>query len=176
MTSLAGAFGTPGRLPTMPTMRCALPMAALGLSLLAGCSKTYIPNTDVEDSSDNRKVIFLCERYRRAVEEKDVAAIVKLASDRYYEDGGNTNVEDDIDYAGLKDYLSSSFVKTKAIRYEMRYRKVTFTERKDVYVDYSYSASYRIPGTKTEEWRHAVADNRLVLVPDGDGYKIVSGM
>jgi hypothetical protein len=29
---------------------------------------------------------------------------------------------------------------------------------------------------KKEEWRHSVADNRLDLVPDGDGYKIMSGM
>jgi hypothetical protein len=148
----------------------------LAVPALSGCSKTYIQNTDVEDNSENRKVVLFCERYRRAVEEKDIASILKMASPRYYEDGGNTNVEDDIDYAGLKDYLSQTFLKTNAIRYEIRYRKITTTERKDIYVDYSYSASYRIPGTKNEEWRHAVADNRLVLVPDGEGFRIISGM
>jgi hypothetical protein len=141
-----------------------------------GCSKAYIPNTDVEDTSENRKVVLFCETYRRAVEEKDVGQLLKLASDRYYEDGGNTNVEDDIDYAGLKDYLTSSFLKTKTVRYEIRYRKVTFTEKKEIYIDYTYAASYRLPGVKSDEWRHAVADNRLVLVPVEDTYKIVSGM
>ena len=53
---------------------------------------------------------------------------------------------------------------------------MTFTERKEVLVDYSYSASYRVPGSKVDEWRHSVSDNRLVLIPDGEASKIVSGM
>ncbi len=152
--------------------------AALVLSLAAfGCSKTYIPNTDVEDTSENKKVIGFCEEYRHAVEDKDVGKLLKLASPRYFEDGGNTNPEDDIDFEGLKEYLTGTFVKTTSIRYEIRYRKVTFNpENKKVFVEYSYSASYRIPGLKGEEWKHTVADNRLELVQDGDTFKILAGM
>jgi hypothetical protein len=141
-----------------------------------GCSPSYIPNTDVEDNSENRKVISFCEEYRHAVEEKDVGKLMKLASPRYFEDGGNTNAEDDIDFDGLKDYLTATFVKTQAIRYEIRYRKVSTAENKKVFVEYSYSASFRIPGIKGEEWRHTVADNRLELVTEGDSFKITAGM
>lgn len=154
----------------------------LGLTLIGsslattGCSKTLIPNTDVEDTSENKKVISFCEEYRHAVEDKDVGRLLKLASPRYYEDGGNTNAEDDIDFDGLKDYLTSTFTKTQTIRYEIRYRKVSFNENKKVYVEFSYSASYRIPGLKGEEWKHTVADNRLELIPEGDSYKILAGM
>ena len=140
------------------------------------CSPSYIPNTDVEDTSENKKVISFCEEYRHAVEEKDVNKLLKLASPRYFEDGGNTNPDDDIDYDGLKDYLTATFVKTQTIRYEIRYRKVTFGENKKVYVEYSYSASYRIPGIKGEEWKHTVADNRLELATEGDSFKIIAGM
>ena len=84
--------------------------AVLSALAVAGCSTAYIPHTDVAHTSENRKVVLFCENYRRAVEEKDVGQLLKLASDRYYEDGGNTNVEDDIDYAGLKEYLTSAFV------------------------------------------------------------------
>lgn len=143
---------------------------------LSGCSTTYIPNTDVEDNSNNRKVISYCEEYRHAVEDKDVGRLMVMASPRYYEDGGNTSPDDDIDYDGLKDYLQSTFVKTQTIRYEIRYRKVTINENKRVFVEYTYTASYRIPGLKGEEWKHTVADNRLELVPDGDSYKILAGM
>lgn len=149
----------------------------VGLAGLAGCSKTYIPNTDVEDTSEHRKVIAFCEEYRHAVEEKDVGRLLGMASPRYFEDGGNTNPEDDIDYDGLKDFLTSTFVKTNKIRYEIRYRNVT--ENKDskrVFVEFTYSASYRIPGLKGEEWKHTVADNRLELVPEGEGFKILAGM
>ncbi len=150
---------------------------ALCVPSIAACSKTYIPNTDVEDTSENRKIIAFCEEYRHAVEDKDVGKLLEMASPRYYEDGGNTNPEDDIDYEGLKDYLTSTFVKTQTIRYEIRYRRVSVNEEnKRVYVEYTYSASYRIPGLKGEEWKRTVADNRLELVPDGDSYKILAGM
>lgn len=148
----------------------------LAMSSLAACSPAYIPNTDVEDTSKNRKVVNFCEDYRHAVEEKNVGLLLKLASPRYFEDGGNTKTEDDIDYSGLKEYLSTNFLKTETIRYEIRYRKITFAENNHVLVDYTYAASYRIPGTKTPEWRHTVADNRLDLVVENDTFKITAGM
>jgi hypothetical protein len=67
-------------------------------------------------------------------------------------------------------------MKTQAIRYEVRYRKISVTENEHVLVDYTYAASFRIPGVKQEEWRHTVAENRLELVKEGETYKILSGM
>jgi hypothetical protein len=150
-------------------------LLALALPLVA-CTKTFIPNTDVEDTSDNRKVVLFCESYRHAVEDKNVSDLLKMASPSYYEDGGNTKPEDDYDYAGLKEYLTTTFLKTTSIRYEIRYRRLTFTETGHILVDYTYAAAYRIPGVEAEEWRHKVADNRLDLVRDGESFKIVSGM
>lgn len=162
------------RLLSTSVARSALLVASLGA--LAGCSKTFIPNTDVEDTSDNRKVVQFCEQYRHAVEEKNVGKILSLVSPRYFEDGGNTADEDDLDYEGFKQYLTSSFIKAEAIRYEIRYRHVNFTPTNRVLVDYTYSASWRIPGLKGEEWKHTVADNRLELVPEGESYKVIAGM
>lgn len=144
-------------------------------SPLAGCATHYIPNTDVEDTDDNRKLIAFCERYRHAVENKDVAMLLKLAAPRYYEDGGNIDPTDDLDYAGLKAYLTGKFQDATAIRYEIRYRRVA-KDRDLIFVEYTYSASYRIPGVKGEEWRHRVEDNRLELIPYQDEYRIVAGM
>ena len=149
------------------SLACALP--------LAGCTTHYIPNTDVEDNENNRKLIAFCERYRHAVENKDIATLLKLAAPKYYEDGGNVDPTDDLDYAGLKAYLTSKFQDATTIRYEIRYRRVA-KERDLVFIDYTYSASYRIPGLKGEEWRHRVEDNRLELMPYQDEYRIVGGM
>src|SRR3954467_6836934 len=153
-----------------------LAIAPIAAFAAGGCSEWLISHPDVEDSSENKKVISFCEEYRHAVEDKDVGRLLKLASPRYYEDGGNTNPEDDIDADGLKDYLTSTFVKTQTIRYEIRYRRVTFNENKKIYIEYTYSASYRIPGLKGEEWKHTVADNRLEIVADGETFKILAGM
>ena len=156
-------------------VRLALLPIVLGLGLTA-CSKSYIPNTDVEDNSDNRKVVQFCEQYRHAVEEKDIGKLVSMISPRYFEDGGNTKDDDDLDFEGVKQYLTKDFVKADGIRYEIRYRRVTFAPSQKVFVDYTYSASWRIPGVKGDEWKHTVVDNRLELVGEGESYKILAGM
>lgn len=152
-----------------------LAFTLLGSLSMSGCATHYIPNTDVEDSGDNRKIITFCERYRHAVERKNVGELLQLASTEYYEDGGNIDASDDLDYAGLKDYLTTKFQDARAIRYEIRYRRVLF-EEDVIYVDYTYSASYRIPNSKGEEWRRKVEENRLELIAHEDDYRIIAGM
>lgn len=148
----------------------------IALALVA-CSKTYIPNTDVEDNSPNRHVIEFCETYRHAMEARDVAQLLKLMSPSYFEDGGNTRTDDDADYDKMRAFLTTDFTKTSSVRYEIRYRRVTFTETDHIYVDFTFAAAWKLPGAKgTDEWHHKVADNRLDLVRDGDSFKIVAGM
>jgi hypothetical protein len=154
----------------------AFSMLLLLLVASVGCSKSYIPNTDVEDTSDNRKVVLFCEQYRHAVEEKNVGQILRMVSPTYFEDGGNTTGDDDMDFEGLKKFLTTEFMNATGIRYEIRYRRVTFTETNHVYVDYTYAAAFRIPGVKGEEWKHKVSDNRLDLEREGDSFKITAGM
>ena len=142
----------------------------------ASCGQQFIPNTDVEDTDYNRHVIQFCEEYRRAVEERKIGHLMQLAHPAYYEDGGNIDPTDDLDYAGLKQYLEEQFRDTKAIRYEIRYRRVGKGRRDVVYVDFTYSASYKIPTAAGDLWRRTVADNRLELVPHGESFRILAGM
>jgi hypothetical protein len=151
---------------------------------VAGCKRQYIPNTDVEDTEENRDVIAFCEKYRRAVEKRDAMAMLDLVSPLYYEDGGNPDASDDMDYAQFKAWLTGqgigedgiTFQDATAIRHEIRYRRVTF-EVDRVLVDYTFSASFRVPTPKGDEWKRKVDENRLELVRDDAGeLKIVAGM
>jgi hypothetical protein len=149
----------------------------LCLLALSGCTSQYIPNTDVEDNDENRRVVAFCEKYRHAVEERNVPLLLQLASSSYYEDGGNVDASDDLDYEGLRQYLEGKFKDTRAIRYEIRYRRIEASEQKKrIFVDYTYTASYKIPGLKGDEWKHTVAENRLELAPEQAEYKILAGM
>ena len=157
--------------------RRAILLTLVAISLCLGaCTPHVIPNTDVEDTAFNRSVLEFCEEYRRAVERRNTALLLKLAHPDYYEDGGNIDSSDDLDYGGLRDYLKDRFARTKAIRYEVRYRRVRKGRRDHVFVDYTYSASYKIVTKKGEEWRRSVADNRLELIPHGETYRIKAGM
>jgi hypothetical protein len=146
------------------------------LVALAGCSTQYIPNTDVEEGDFNREVIEFCEKYRHAVEYRNVPVLVQMAHPNYYEDGGTIDTSDDIDFAGLKEYLEGQFRDTLGIRYEIRYRSVSPGRKDTVFVDFTYSASYKIQTPDGEAWRRRVADDRLELVRQGETFKILSGM
>jgi hypothetical protein len=154
---------------------------ALGLFLVAplsGCGGSYIPNTTVEDTSENRKIIGFCEKYRKAVEDRDVDTLVSMAASSYFETGGNAKATDDIDYNGLRAYLTDKFKQTKAIRYEIKYHRVHEEQDKIIRVEFTYSASFQIPAPGGDMWHRAVRDNQLRLVRDqkNDTFKIIGGM
>lgn len=98
-----------------------------------------------------------------------------MAASSYYEDGGNVDASDDIDYAGLHGYLTTKFTEAKNIRYEIRYRRVQ-VEDDYVFIDYTYSGSFRVATAEGDKWQSTVEENRLELVRDGEGYRIVAGM
>lgn len=163
----------------MTTMFRSLPLAAALIvsgAGLASCAKQTIVNTDVDDTRENRAVVRFCEEYRHAVEDKDVARLLAMASPKYQDDGGTVGGDDDIDYEGLKAYLTGKFAQAEGIRYEIRYRRVYPADAKTLHVEYTYSASYKQPAAKGTDWRHTVADNRIVLERDGETFKVLSGM
>ena len=151
--------------------------SVLASSVGLACRPQVIPKTDVEDIPLHRELVDFCEGYRHGVEQRDVPALLRLAHPDYYEDGGNVDSSDDIDYAGLEEFLKSRYRDSKAIRYEMRYRRIGTGRRPDTYfVDYTYSASYQIITNKGDVWRRAVSDNRLELIRVRDSYQILAGM
>ncbi len=156
------------------------PMRAIVLSLLlgasaVGCSTVFIPNTEVEDTGQNRKVIQFCEEYRHAMEDKNIGKLVAMVSPAYH--SRQIGTHDFVDYDRLKLSLTDEMPKTSAIRYEIKYQRVIFSEDNHVRVNYRYAASWKAAHTDgTVEWEHRVADNQLDLIPEGEGYKIIAGM
>jgi hypothetical protein len=150
-------------------------LLALAVTSLAGCSRQMIPNTTVADTPANRDVIEFCETYRHALEQRDLGALLAMASPRYYENGGTPEGADDYDIAGLRELLRDRLPRVHTVRYEFRYRRITF-EADRVYVDYTYSGSFRVETGDGHQWFRRVADNRLELERAGGEYRIVAGM
>lgn len=163
----------------MPAMRGAgrfvLPCLVFGLTVL-GCAQQVIPNTDVPDTPENRQVIDFVEKYRKAVDNRDVGEILALVSKKYLDDNGTPSGDDDLDYDTLKKQLEALHKQVKDVRYDIRYRRVTFRADK-VLVDYTYSASFLVatPDGK-ERWARRLSDNRMVLLKKDGHYRILSGL
>jgi hypothetical protein len=186
-----------------PRLAHALLSATLSVS---ACASARIPNTDVADTRENNEIIQVAERYRRAVEQRDVRTLLAMAAPNYFEDGGTPSGDDDYGIDGLRRLLSSWAETVREVRYECRYRRVNLSEDGNhADVDFTFTGSFTLVRAPTEvpdgmlpppesvlrtdparapqsnresreNWHRRVADNRLQLQRVDGQWRIVSGM
>ncbi len=140
-----------------------------------GCGGAVIPNTDVPDSGENREVVDFVEQYRHAVEERSPSQILRLVSERYFDDNGTPTTEDDMDYDALREHFARWGDDVIDVRYEMRYRRVTFAPDR-IFVDFTYTGSFKVRDVEGERWSRRLADNRIEIVREDDELRIISGL
>jgi hypothetical protein len=173
----------------MQHARVPLLAAALLVALATGCATKagIIPGTRIPDNNENREIITTIESYRRAVETKDVAALVLMASEHYWEDSGTPTGSDDYGYDGLRDVLAGRFQQADDIRYSLRYINLrrrcpsgaSGNEGCKAYVEVMIDASYTIADARGQARRPDMRDqNELVLEwsPKGQKWVFLSGM
>lgn len=154
----------------------AISMALLSLSLVGGCAKRYIANTEIEDTEENRNVVKFCERYRHAVNDMNTGLLLSLASPRYFDESGTLKADDDLNKESLEEVLKNRFQSIKSVRYEMRYRDIYQLEDGHVYVEFTYTMSFQYEINGKRRWANKTADNRLKLERAEDSYLILAGM
>jgi ketosteroid isomerase-like protein len=129
-------------------MKPVAPVAVVALllsSMLAGCAARKIPGTDIDDSSTTREVLLVMEKYRSAVEAKDVPAIVTLADKTFRDTSGSAAPEDDLDYATLGEKLPERFGKLGNIKLNISVRRIQ-VEGDVANAIYYYTATYQLTG------------------------------
>ncbi len=151
------------------------------LLLVAACAPacaaiSYIPGTTVADTPTNRVIIRdVCEKYREAMEERDGAQLLAMASPHYYEDSGTPKGDDDYGYEGLKQVIATRMASLRSVRYNIEYREVIL-EGKRAHVDIRYDASFQIATEMGDRWERKQNDKRLELEFDGNRWLFVGGM
>src|SRR5262249_50737860 len=148
----------------------------LGWLGAVGCASTrLIPNTRVPYTKENREIIDVCERYRHAVEQKDGATILALASPNYFEDSGTPRPDDDYGYDGLKQVVWDRMQRLKSVRYDIEYRNVKIHgahAEVEIYLD----ASFQLGSTSGDQYRHVQEYNKLELENDGKRWLFTRGL
>jgi len=155
-------------------MRASLTSLPLVLWLMA-CNHDVIPNTTVEDTEENRKVVDFVELYRNAVEKRDEVALGKLASENYFDDMGTPAGDDDMDREALLVGLKRMREEILAARYQISYRTVTYVQDR-VLVDIVYTGWFKVQTNDGPQWRRRLEPHRLVLQREKESYSILSGM
>jgi len=150
---------------------------SLTISLASGCAKpSFIPNTKVRDTKENREILKVVENYRKAMEGLNAANVLALVHPTYQDNAGTSEGSDDIDFAGLKKLLTTRFKRTTKVRYRIEYHEVETRGRDatvDAYIDATFE--YEPPGGQTR-WRRLTDYNRFRLLRDGDRWTFVGGL
>jgi len=146
-------------------------------SIITACPPKYIPGTTIVDNDENRAIVMLMEKYRRAFEEKDVDTIMSLVSKNFYENGGNADPSDDYNYEGLKKNLKDKFSKTRAQGLEIRIKSIDFDrENNRVSVKYNYFVKFQMALSSGDRWETASDTAEMIFVKENGEWKIIKGL
>lgn len=153
------------------------PLRALGLAVLVGgCGPTnVIAGTKVVDTQTNRELLEVCERYRHALEDRDVEALASMAAPSYFEDSGTPRGDDDYGYEGLVRIINARLPALKSVRYNVQYQSVE-VKGKRAHVDIRYDASFQLATELGDRWERKQNEKRLELEFNGKKWLFVAGM
>ena len=129
----------------------------------------------MSDTESNRALLEMLDEYRRAVEDKNVEAIVRLLDESFADDGGTADMSDDMEYANARQKLEERFARIHDLRLQMNFRKMERSKAQpDIYfVTYSYMLSFAMGDKKKQD--SDVKQMRVRKTKDG-AWLILSGI
>lgn len=149
----------------------------LFVGLLSTCSPRLIEGTNVPDTPENRVIAELVERYRVAVEKRDVEALREMVSRRYFETAGTTaNPEDDYGYEQLlTNVLPLLKNDVKSVQFYIFLRRIYF-EGDRAYAEFEYYYKFYYVDAGKDYWASKSDFARLEFVREDGVWRIVAGM
>ena len=156
----------------------------LGLALsvvgLACGHGRYLPGTTIPATEVNKEIVDTIEEYRARLTEKNVDGLLLLASEKYFEDGGTPQPNDDYGYAGLANILGGRLQRVESIRYDIQYKFIKVGADGRAEVEAFLSGAFELQGETGERYRRVNDFHRFVLERATNGgtskWKFLSGM
>jgi hypothetical protein len=158
-------------------MRSLFARGALVFGLaLSACGPSYIRGTKIEATPEKQALADIVERYRQAVEQRDLDAIERLASNDYYENGSTTEEPtDDYDFNGLVKVLRELKEKLKAVKYQIDITDISVLGETAT-VDYEYRSQFLFESAEQDRWETANDRNRLTFKRQNGQWRVISGL
>ena len=168
-----------------------LPLLVLAMLFTVSCNKKYIKNTEIEETPDTRKILYIFAHYVKGFKDKEPSIFKEYISKDYYDNNGTDDAKDDVDYDKLmaildsdqfnsldkleityilKDLKMEKEKKTAKLLffYEVRFKRKSKLEQKE---DHSFVKS---DGTTN----HKLNDNNQMCFKkeDDEEWRIISGL
>ena len=143
---------------------------------ITACAPTFVAGTQIDYTPEKQEIADLIEKYRVALETKDVETLKSIAGDGYYENASTTNdPSDDYDIKGLHKVLGRLQNEVKAVKYQIKIKAIEILD-KNAAVDLEYTGHYLFVRQERDRWAQHSDKNRVTLRKKRDGWKIVSGL
>lgn len=151
--------------------------AVIAFLVMAGCGPRYIPGTKIEETPEKKVIYELVERYRAAVEKRDVEALKEMVSMKYYEQAGTTS--DDSDDYGYQQLIEKVFPilkeNIKNVQYQIIIKEINIMPDR-AYADYEYYWKFLYVDGGKEQWEERNDYNRLEFAKEDGVWRIIRGL
>ena len=84
-----------------------LPLLVLALMFTVSCNKKYIKNTEIEETPDTKRILYIFAHYVKGFKDKNPTVFKDFISKDYYDNNGTDDAKDDVDYDKLMAILNS---------------------------------------------------------------------
>ena len=153
-------------------MRFALPACLLA----AACAHATLPGTNIRDTPDNRAILDVFGRYKRALEARDATAILALAAPDYNDAGDPARGVRPVDRQGLQQKLTADLAKVTGVRLDATIKDLQVSEEGTARLDYFQVLRYAIATDGGEKWKSESDDARMRFARVNGEWKIASGL
>lgn len=145
---------------------------------LVACSAAQIPGTSVNDTPENRVIVDIINKYRIAVETKDIAGMMELVSRDYFSNFGTTsNPDDDYGYEQLvKNIVPVLRDDVKTVNYTIYVRKITYPRDNVAYADIEFSYKFFYVEQGKDRWKVGTNLDRIEFTREDDVWRITGGL
>lgn len=148
----------------------------LGAALSSGCAGRQKLER-IPDVPESQAVLDLLERYRHAMEARDVDALLALTSADYFDTRGTSDPQDDLDRRGLEAKLRADLDKVSSLRLDLEVLKLEFDEaRKVASLEVRYDVRYQVELPAGPKWFNELDVHRMRLRQEEGGWRVIRGL
>jgi hypothetical protein len=141
---------------------------------LGACAPRLIPGTDIPKTKDTEAIVALVDKYRQALEKKDIDGLMSLVSESYRDTSGTATPDDDLDYVRLREILPGRLVKLEDVRVDIEIRRIDVTGDTAEAI-FRFDTHFKMPAFKSQTQSESDL-SRMLLAKVGGVWKIVSGL
>jgi hypothetical protein len=154
-------------------------LVSLGLPVLAlsACGPGYLDAAEkIEATGENKEVFEVVKQYHTAVENKDIAAIKAMVSERYHENAGTTDdPSDDYGYDKLMAKLEMLVKNVRRVQFKIRLVGLD-VHGEDATVDFEYIGRALLTEGGADRYSTFSDFKRMVLVKESGNWRILGGL